>query len=91
MIILHVLFRLKYLVDDVIKIENIYSIDANLIMKLYIYISPFLHIFSYYFVLFLGMVALHSAHYPGPHCVDQAGLQRSASLYLFSTLTFPHY
>lgn len=28
MIILHILFRLKYLVDD-IKMENIYSIDAN--------------------------------------------------------------
>lgn len=29
MIILHILFRLKYLVDDMIKMENIYSIDAN--------------------------------------------------------------
>lgn len=29
MIILHILFRLKYLEDDVIKMENIYSIDDN--------------------------------------------------------------
>lgn len=43
MIILHILFRLKYLEGDVIKMENIYSIDVNFYNELYIYIiSPFL-------------------------------------------------
>lgn len=50
MIILHILFRLKYLEGDVIKMENIYSIDVNFIMN-YIFIL-LVHFFADFFLLF---------------------------------------